>query len=68
MTDQKLGLSLTTSPLAAAFQAATAFFNFLSTTEGQKVVEDIRVIDQAFVGKVHGIFNKIHDIITPDDK
>jgi hypothetical protein len=56
--------SLTTNPLTAGLEAAASFFNFLCTPEGQKVVEDIRQIDIAFVTKVSEVFSKIHATIT----
>jgi hypothetical protein len=50
-------------PLTAGFNAAAAFFNFLSTDQGQRVCKGILDLDSAFVQKVHEIFLKIHDRI-----
>lgn len=51
-------------PATATSQAIAAFFNFLGTNEGQKVVEDFRVLDAAFNSKLKDLFDKIHNDIT----
>jgi hypothetical protein len=48
-------------PLTAGFNAAAAFFNFLSTTEGQRICKDIIDLDEFFVKKCKEVFDKIHD-------
>jgi hypothetical protein len=48
-------------PLTAGLNAAAAFFNFLSTVQGQRVTKDILDFDANFVHKCHDIFVKIHD-------
>ena len=48
-------------PITAGFNAAAAFFNFLSTVQGQRVCADIITTDEFFVKKCSEIFQKIHD-------
>lgn len=48
-------------PLTAGFNAAAAFFNFLSTEQGQRICKDIIDLDEFFVKKVKEVFDKIHD-------
>ena len=50
-------------PITAGFNAAAAFFNFLSTTQGQRVVGDIISLDEAFAKDVHELFLKIKGFI-----
>lgn len=50
-------------PITAGFTAAAAFFNFLSTPQGQRVVGDILTIDEFFAKKVYELFLKIHNYI-----
>jgi hypothetical protein len=50
-------------PITAGFNAAAAFFNFLSTTQGQRVVADIITLDEKFAGDVHDLFLKIKTFI-----
>ena len=54
---------LVADPLTAGFQAAAAFFNFLSTVQGQRVVDKIIDFDEAFVHKVHDMFTNIQNFI-----
>lgn len=51
-------------PVTATLNAITAFFHFLGTDEGQKVVEDFRQIDAAFNSKLKDLFDKLHSDIT----
>ena len=51
-------------PATASLNAITAFFDFLKTDEGQKVVEDFRQIDAAFITKLKDLFDNIHSKIT----
>jgi hypothetical protein len=51
-------------PLTAGFNAAAAFFNFLSTEQGQRICKDIIDFDHEFVAKCHNIFDKIHHKVT----
>jgi len=60
----KMGFALTTNPVAAAFEAMAALFNFLSTPQGQLIVEDIRKFDIAFYNKIKGLIDKIHNKVT----
>ena len=50
-------------PITAGFTAAAAFFNFLSTTQGQRVVSDILTIDEFFAKRIYELFLKIHNYI-----
>ena len=62
--DRKFGLSIGADPLTAGFNATAAFFNFLSTTQGQRVVERIIAFDDAFVKTVYTLFMKIQGFIS----
>lgn len=62
----KIGVNV--DPLTATQNAIAQLFNFLSTPEGQKVVEDFRALDQAFISKLKTLFDKIHDTINPPPK
>lgn len=59
------GLNIPMDPLTATQNAIAALFQFLSTPEGQKVVEDFRQLDQAFVSKLKDLFDKLHGNSTP---
>jgi len=50
-------------PITAGFTAAAAFFNFLSTTQGQRMVGDILTVDEFFAKKLYDVFLKIHNYI-----
>lgn len=51
-------------PLTATMQALGGFFQFLSTAEGQLVVQDFRQLDAAFNAKLKDLFDKIHSNVT----
>ena len=55
--------SINADPLTAGFTALAAFFNFLSTPAGQRIVTDILNFDAEFAHKIHDLFEKIHDFI-----
>lgn len=50
-------------PITAGFNAAAAFFNFLSTPQGQRVCSDMLTIDEFLVKKIYEIFVKIHGFL-----
>ena len=52
-------------PITATQNAIAALFQFLSSAEGQKVVEDFRTLDQAFVSKLKDLFDKLHGQTSP---
>jgi len=60
----KAGFALVADPLTAGFQAAAAFFNFLSTAQGQIIVADILKWDAQFAARVHDVFVAIHKRIN----
>jgi hypothetical protein len=59
--EKKYGFGIGADPLTAGFNAAAAFFNFLSTVQGQRVVERIIAFDDKFVQIVSNIAAKIHN-------
>lgn len=59
----KIGVDV--DPITATQNAIANLFNFLSTPEGQKVVEDFRALDQAFISKLKALFDKIHESVAP---
>lgn len=53
--------ALPMDPITATQNAIAQFFSFLASPEGQKVVEDFRQLDQDFIKKLKGLFDKVHD-------
>lgn len=47
-------------PATATQNAIAAFFQFLASPEGQKIVEDFRQLDAGFIAKLKGLFDKIN--------
>ena len=47
-------------PVTAINNAISGLFQFLSTPEGQKIVEDFRQLDAAFASKLKDLFDKLH--------
>lgn len=41
----------------------TAIFNFLSTPQGQAIVQDILALDKTFVTLLQGLIQKSHDAV-----
>jgi ABC-type molybdate transport system permease subunit len=54
-------LTIGLDPITAGFNAAAAFFNFLSTAQGQVICADIITLDEFFIKKIQEVFQKIHD-------
>ncbi len=61
----KAPIGVSMDPISATQNAIAAFFNFLGTPEGQKVVDDFRALDQAFIKKLKDLFDLIHGKATP---
>lgn len=62
-TPEGFSFGLVADPLTAGFQATAAFFNFLSTAQGQRVVDDIINFDEAFLKRVHDLFVSMETFI-----
>ena len=58
------GFGFGADPITAGFNAAAAFFSFLSTVQGQRVCNDILNLDEAFAREVHDVWVKIHDRVN----
>ena len=54
-----LSKGLPMDPITATQNAIASFFAFLASAEGQKVVEDFRTLDAAFISKLKGLFDHV---------